>query len=151
MFHSLLTHPNSVFGQIERFRRDLDDAFGVSALPTSIRSVAPGTMPMINVGRTPKSIEVYVFAPGQDPGAFDVTFDRGILRIAGERKDSLPAENEKKVNVYTNERTNGRFDRAVALPEDVDPNQISADYKDGVLRVTIARREAVQPKRITVQ
>lgn len=151
MFHSLLTHPNSVFGQIERFRRDLDDAFGVSALPTSIRSVAPGTAPVINVGRTPKSVEVYVFAPGQEAGSFEVTYDRGILRVAGERKSDLPGDGGKKINVYTKERTVGRFDRAIALPDDIDPDQINADYRDGVLRITVARREAVQPKRISVQ
>ena len=150
MFHSLLTHPNSVFGQIERFRRDLDDAFGVSALPTSMRSVAPGTAPLINVGRTSKSVEVYDFAPGQDAGSFEVTYDRGILRVAGERKTDLP-EDGGKVNLYTKERTVGRFDRAIALPDDIDPDQINADYKDGVLRITVARREAVQPKRINVQ
>lgn len=151
MFHSLLTHPNSVFGQMERFRRDLDDVFGVSALPTSIRSVAPGTAPMMNVGRTPKSVEVYVFAPGQEAGSFDVTYDRGILRIAGERKINSPDAGDNKVNVYTKERTAGRFDRAIALPDDVDPDEINANYQDGVLRVTVARRESVQPKRISVQ
>ena len=64
MYESLLNHPNSLLGQFERLRRELDDAFGVSGLPSSIRSVAAGGLPAINVGRTPNSVEVYAFAPG---------------------------------------------------------------------------------------
>ena len=52
MFNSLLTHPNSLFGQFDRLHRELDEILGASGLPTSIRSVATGTLPQINVGRT---------------------------------------------------------------------------------------------------
>ena len=150
MYESLLTYPNSLFGQFERLRRELDDAFGVSALPSSIRSVAAGGLPALNVGRTANSVEVYAFAPGLDASKIEVTLDRGVLRITGERVPSLPDE-RKGVTVYAQERSTGRFTRAVALPEDVDPAQVKATYRDGVLRVSIARREATQPKRITVQ
>ncbi|HVO08154.1 MAG TPA: Hsp20/alpha crystallin family protein, partial [Burkholderiaceae bacterium] len=84
MYESLLNFPNSLFGEFERLRRELDDAFGVSALPSSIRSVAAGSLPAINIGRTPTSVEVYAFAPGLDASKIDVTLDRGVLHIAGE-------------------------------------------------------------------
>jgi HSP20 family protein len=48
------------------------------------------------------------------------------------------------------ERFSGRFRRVVNLPEDIDPNAVSADYRDGVLHVSIARRAAAQPRRIEV-
>jgi HSP20 family protein len=150
MYESLLNYPNGLFGQFERLRRELDDAFGISALPSSIRSVAAGGLPALNVGRTPTSVEVYAFAPGLDPSKIEVTLDRGVLRIAGERKSALP-EDRKGVNVYARERGAGSFARAVALPDDVDPAHVNASYRDGVLMVSIARREAAQPKRITVQ
>jgi len=150
MYESLLNHPNNLFGQFERLRRELDDAFGVSGLPSSIRSVAAGGLPAINVGRTPNSVEVHTFAPGLDPSKIDVTIDRGVLRITGERAASLPSE-RKGVNVYAHERAAGRFTRAVALPDDVDPAHVKASYRDGVLLVSVARREAAQPKRIPVQ
>jgi HSP20 family protein len=149
MYASLLNQPNSLFGQFERLRRELDDVFGVSGLPSSIRSVTPGTLPAINVGRTPTSVEVYAFAPGLDASRIEVTLDRGVLRIAGERVSGIPA-NDPKLQVYTRERGAGSFTRAIALPEDVDPAQVSASYKDGVLQVSIARRESAQPQRITV-
>jgi HSP20 family protein len=150
MYESLLNYPNSLFGQFERLRRELDDAFGVSGLPSSIRSVAAGGTPALNVGRTANSVEVYAFAPGLDASKIDVTLDRGVLRISGERAASAQARTEG-ATVYAQERSTGRFTRAVALPDDVDPAQVKANYRDGVLVISIARREAAQPKRITVQ
>jgi len=150
MYESILNHPNSLFGEFERLRRELDDVFGVSGLPSSIRSVAPGTVPAINVGRTPNSVEIYAFAPGLDASKVEVTIDRGVLRISGERASGIP-NGDAKVQVYTRERGTGSFTRAISLPADVDPGQVNASYRDGVLRVSVARRESAQPKRITVQ
>ncbi len=150
MYASLLNQPSSLFGQFERLRRELDDPLGVSGLPSSIRSVTPGTLPAINVGRTPHSVEVYAFAPGLDASRIDVSLDRGVLHIAGERASSIPA-NDSKVHVFSRERGAGRFGRAISLPDDVDPAQVNASYRDGVLQISIARRESAQPKRIAVQ
>jgi HSP20 family protein len=150
MYESILNHPSSLFGQFERLRRELDDVFGVSGLPSSIRSVAPGTLPAINVGRTPDSVEIYAFAPGLDASKVDVTLDRGVLRISGERAAGIPS-GDAKVQVYARERGAGSFTRAIALPDDVDPGRVNANYRDGVLRVSVGRRESAQPKRITVQ
>ena len=150
MYASLLSYPNSLFGQFERLRRELDDVFGVSGLPSSIRSVTPGTLPAINVGRTPTSVEVYAFAPGLDASKIDVSLDHGVLRVCGERADGIPA-NDPKVQVYTRERGAGSFTRTITLPDDVDPAQANATYCDGVLQISIARRESAQPKRINVQ
>jgi HSP20 family protein len=150
MYESILNQPYSLFGQFERLRRELDDVFGVSGLPNSIRSVAPGTFPAINVGRTATSVEIYAFAPGLDASKIDVTLDRGVLRISGERASGIPID-DPKVQVYTRERGIGSFTRAISLPDDVDPAHVNASYLDGVLQVSVARRESAQPKRITVQ
>ena len=150
MYASLLNQPNSLFGQFERLRRELDDVFGVSGLPSSIRSVTPGTLPAINVGRTPTSVEVYAFVPGLDASKIDVSLDRGVLCITGARASGIPA-NDPKLHVYARERGTGAFTRAISLPDDVDSAQVNASCRDGVLQISIARRESAQPKRITVQ
>ena len=150
MYESILNHPYSLFGQFDRLRREFDDVFGVAGLPNSIRSVAPGTVPAINIGRTASSVEIYAFAPGLDASKLEVTLDRGVLRISGERSSGIPTE-DPKVQVYTRERGTGSFTRAISLPDDIDPAHVSASYRDGVLQVSVARRESVQPKRITVQ
>ncbi len=150
MYESILNQPYGLSGQFERLRRQLDDVFGVSGLPNSIRSVAPGTFPAINVGRTATSVEIYAFAPGLDAAKIDVTLDRGVLRITGERASGTPID-DRKVHVFTRERDSGSFTRAISLPDDVDPAHVKASYRDGVLQVSVARRESAQPKRITVQ
>lgn len=149
MYPSLLNFPGGFFADFDRVRRDMDAMLGLSGSAQGIRSVADGAYPALNVGYTPQSVDVFVFAPGIDAAKVDLTLDRGVLTIAGERKSDLPAD-EGKGSVYGQERFAGRFRRAVTLPEDIDPNQVNASYRDGVLRVSIARREAVQPKRITV-
>lgn len=150
MYESIMNHPNNMFGQFERLRREIDEAFGASGLPNSIRSVAPGTVPAVNVGRTPTSVEIYVFAPGLDASKIEVTLDRGVLRISGERTTDIPADNPQ-LHVYTRERDTTSFTRAISLPDDINPEKVNANYVDGVLRVSVARRESTQPKRITVQ
>lgn len=152
MYESMLSFPGSLFGEFDRLRRELDDMFGVSGMPASIRSVAPGTFPAINVGHTPSSVEIYAFAPGIDPSKVEVTLDRGVLTVAGERPtDVPPAEGTRKATLYKRERVSGSFKRAINLPNDIDPSQVQASYRDGVLRVSVARRESAQPKRIAVQ
>lgn len=151
MYESLWSFPGGMLGEFDRLRRELDDVFGASAgRPSSIRSAAPGAFPAINVGQTPNSVEVYAFAPGMDPAKIDVVLDRGVLTISGERASALP-QGEGKTAVYNRERVLGSFKRAISLPDDVDPGRVSASYRDGVLNVSIARREEAQPKRITVQ
>lgn len=149
MFESMLNHPQSLFGQFERLRREFDDLLGVSALPNAIRAVAAGTWPAVNVGRTPTSVEIYAFAPGLDASTIEVTLDRGVLRIAGQRPPAIPEQ--RGISVYTRERGSGSFTRAIALPDDIDPGQVKASYRDGVLQISVARRESAQPRRISVQ
>ncbi|RZL02043.1 MAG: Hsp20/alpha crystallin family protein [Rubrivivax sp.] len=153
MYPSLQSFPSGVFGDFERLRRELDDVFGLGSAPTSIRSAGPGAFPAINVGHTPASVEVYAFAPGIDPDQIEVTLDRGVLTLSGERPATLPEGNDStpQVSVYSRERLSGRFKRAVSLPDDVDPERVQARYRDGVLHISVARREAAQPKRITIQ
>ena len=101
-------------------------------------------------GRTARSVEVYAFAPGLDAQAIEVTVERGVLKIAGERPAAAPRA-ERGVQVYASERPHGRFSRVLSLPDDVDTGKVEASYRDGVLRVSIGLLEAAQPQRIAVQ
>lgn len=149
MYESLLNFPGGFFNDFERLRQALDSMGSVSSFPQSIRSLAPGAFPAVNVGRTPKGVEVYAFAPGIDPSKVDVVLDQGVLTISGERPDDVPGQDER-ASAYSEERFTGRFKRAVSLPEDIDPNQVSATYRDGILRISISRQEAAQPKRVRI-
>lgn len=154
MYATMLNHPASLFGQFDRLRRELDDVFGQTGAPSAIRSAAPGSWPAINVGTTATSVEVHAYAPGLDAAKIEVTLDRGVLRLSGERLPGIPPEKgqgQAKLAVYTRERGVGHFSRAVTLPDDVDPTQVNASYRDGVLRVSVARRAEAQARRIAVQ
>jgi len=150
MYESLFSFPGGFAGDIQRLRHELDDLFGAVGMPAGIRSVAPGAFPAINVGNLPQSLEIYAFAPGIDPSKVEVTVDRGVLTLAGERPSALP-DDDAKTHVYSRERTSGHFRRAIALPDDADPSKVQANYRDGVLHISVARRDAPVPTRIAVQ
>ena len=150
MYESLLNFPGAFFGEFERLRRELDDVFGATSVPTSIRSVAPGTFPAINVGNTPESVDIYAFAPGIDASKVNVQIDRGVLAISGERASALP-DAKAAGHVYSRERLSGRFHRAISLPDDADASKVDASYRDGVLHVRVGRRAAPQPQRIAIK
>jgi HSP20 family protein len=137
--------PRDLFAELDRLQRDMQEAFDLSP---SIRGFARGSFPAINVGGTPRSVEIYAFAPGIDPSAIDVQLEKGTLTIAGERK--APAVPEK-ANVHINERFAGSFRRVITLPDDVDPDSIDAKYRDGMLHIVIQRKQEAQPRRITIK
>ncbi len=145
MYRSLF--PRDMFAEMDRLQRDMQQAFDLS--PT-IRGFARNGFPALNVGGTPKSIEIYAFAPGIDPATLEVNLERGLLTIAGERKSALPEANAKTA-IHINERFEGRFRRVLTLPDDADPEAVSAKLRDGVLHITVQRRASAQPRRITIQ
>ena len=140
--------PRDLFSELDRLQREIQETFDLSP---SIRGFGRGGFPAMNVGGTPQSVEIYAFAPGIDPAKLEVNLDRGVLTIAGERAAELPADDNGKQTVHINERFGGRFRRVVSLADDLDPNRVSADYRDGVLHISIKRRESAQPRRISVQ
>jgi len=150
MYESLLTFPGGLFAELDRLQRDMQQTFGTLGLPSSIRAVAQGAFPAINIGGTPTAVEVYAFAPGLNSAKIDVTVDRGVLTISGERAGGVLEEDDKR-GVYASERFAGGFRRAVSLPDDVDPDRVTARYRDGLLHITIARRESAQPRRIQIE
>lgn len=136
-----------IFAELNRLQQDFEQAFQTGSA-RSIRAMPRNTFPVINVGSTPDAVEVLALAPGLDPAALQLSVDKGLLVIAGERKEDRPAE--EKVAVYASERYKGAFRRVISLPEDADPAKINATYRDGLLRVTVARRESSRPRHIQV-
>ncbi|MDI3514429.1 MAG: Hsp20/alpha crystallin family protein [Gammaproteobacteria bacterium] len=136
--------PRDVFAELDRLQREMQQSFDTGP---SIRGLTRG-YPALNVGGTPTSVEIYAFAPGLDPATLDVQLEKGTLTIAGERK---APEVPEKATMHIGERFAGRFRRVVNLPDDVDPNAIQARYRDGVLHVSVRRKEEAQPRRIAIQ
>lgn len=139
--------PGDLINELDRLQRQIQRFSGPA---TSIRGFGRSEFPALNIGSTPEAVEIYAFAPGLDPASIDVTIERGVLTVSGERKSELPEEGRSQ-NIHINERFAGSFHRAVSLSDDVDPTQVSARYNDGVLQIRIMRRESAPRRRIEIQ
>lgn len=92
--------------------------------------------PALEMTETAKAYKITAELPGIDPDNVDVTFEDGLLRIAGEKKEQRD-ENERGYRL--SERSYGAFERLVELPSSANPEQIDAKFKNGVLTITIAK------------
>jgi HSP20 family protein len=147
MFGNLTYFEGGLFDEFRRMEQYFDDLLGRGDRLPGLRSVVRGAFPPINVGATPEKVDVYLFSAGLDPKSLDISIQHNLLAIAGERKAEAP-ENAK---FYRQERFTGAFRRVITLPEDIDPEQVDAQYTDGVLHITARRREASKPRQIAIQ
>jgi len=137
-----------VFSELNRLQGMLDQVFRPLER-SSIRGLTGTSFPVINVGSTPEAVEVMALAPGLDPSSLQLTVDRGLLVIAGERKSQIPEAGDS-TSVYAQERFVGQFRRVISLPEEADPAKVDASYRDGILRVTVTKRESSRPRRVEI-
>ncbi len=147
MFEGLFGFDSDLYQQVDRMRREMDRLFGDWEGGAGIRSVAAGTYPPINIGVSPERVDVYLFATGLDPDGFDLSIQQNLLTVSGRRVIEYPEGSQ----VFRRERFSGEFRRVITLPEDVDPEQVQARYRDGILQITVARRAVTRPRKIEVQ
>lgn len=145
MYQSMFSR--DIFSDLLRLQREMQRLFEPE---TSIRGLGGGGFPALNVGGTPQAVELYAFAPGLDPASIDVNLERGILTISGDRATERPPE-AAGITQVIGERFAGRFRRAVSLTDDIDPDKVSAEYRDGVLHIRLQRLAPSTPRRIAVQ
>lgn len=148
MFESLFTSfdTDGLFDEFRRLENQMDQLFSSSPWPAGIRSMQRGTFPPLNVGATPQQVDVFLFAANLDPKSLDLSIQQNLLSVSGTRKVDV----SENAQYYRRERFDGEFKRVLTLPEDVDPERVAAKYSDGVLRITIQRRDTARPRQITV-
>lgn len=98
---------HDLFDEFARVQRQMASLLGER--PSGIRAVRPGAFPALNVGATDDAIEIVAFAPGMAAADFDVSIDKDLLTISGERKPA-PREGDD-VRTYAQERFHGAFRR----------------------------------------
>ncbi|MFC5460665.1 Hsp20/alpha crystallin family protein [Massilia niabensis] len=136
-----------LFSQMDRLQREMQQVFGMEP---DIRGLVRGGFPTMNIGSTPQSIEMYAFIPGIDPNTIDVNLERGVLTLSGERQPEFAGAAEQ-YNVHVNERFSGRFRKVISLSDDIDPDGVTAQCRDGLLHISVKRRQEAQRRRISVQ
>ena len=147
MFSSVYSE-NPLLAQFRRLEEELDQVFGGATPWTGgIRSLPPGTFPAINVGGTEDSVAVYLFAPGIDAKKLEISIQQNVLTVSGERE--VPRDDA--ATYYRQERFGGEFRRVISLPDDVDPDKVEASYRDGIVQITVRRRESAKPRQIAIR
>ncbi|WP_354678291.1 Hsp20/alpha crystallin family protein [Cupriavidus plantarum] len=137
-----------LFSDLDRLQKQMTSLLG--GFPSSIRAGRFGAFPAINTGATDDSIEIVAFAPGVKPEKLEVTIDRGLLTISGERP-GLDLADTPDARRYAQERFAGAFRRVIELPEGADPDKVRASYTNGCLSVSVGKRETSKPRAVTVQ
>ena len=124
------------------FQRIVNELFADAEAPLS-GSFAPA----LDVEETEDSFTLHIELPGVQAEDVDVSIEESVLTIAGSRDfyEDKQAEGFRRV-----ERRFGTFHRSVRLPDRVDPEGVTAQYKDGLLTVTVPKAESAKPRRIQV-
>jgi HSP20 family protein len=104
-------------------------------------------IPSVDVFETKGAITLKADLAGMDPDDIALEVEDNVLTVSGERRFQEEVDEDK---YYRIERRYGCFSRSIALPQGADPENIKAEYENGVLAVTVPKVEAVRPKRISV-
>jgi len=132
---------NPIHEMDELFHNRLATVLGGEGLPST-------WSPVVDIEETEKNYEIRAELPGLTKDKVKVTLEGGVLTLSGERDLERKVEGKTFHRV---ERSHGTFSRSFTLPEDVDPESVVANFKDGLLEIQVAKREEVLPKSIEVR
>lgn len=135
------------FDTLDLFRDEMDKWVNGFRSPDVSGIFDRSLAPAVDVQETPDSFLVLADVPGIDKKDINITMTGTVLTIQGEKKDETGEKNRK---IFRKETWNGSFRRTLDLPESADPEKVKADLKDGVLTITVQKREEVKPRLISV-
>jgi HSP20 family protein len=134
-----LTAYSQVDDQMDRL---LNEVFG------NLGGRALAWAPACNTYEDEQGFWVEAAVPGFDQKDVEIAIEDGVLTVKGERKNETPEPNR---TYFVREIGSGAFSRSFRLPSNVDPNKVSASYKQGVLTIELLKREEAKPRRITIE
>jgi HSP20 family protein len=132
------------FDALTSFQQALDAYRTSSWLDSSVSG--GGAYPPVNVFGKGDDFIIVAELPGVKKSDLDVQVKGRTIRLAGAKTVSYP----EKAALHRRERLAGRFDRAVTMPVEIDPDRVKAEYRDGVLALFLPRAESEKPKSIKV-
>jgi HSP20 family protein len=127
--------------------RALDEAFAGS---TNGNAATRVWVPAIDLVEKKDAYVVRAELPGVDRENIDISLEKNVLTISGQKNALIEAGSEE-LRVFAAERVSGTFSRSLRMPDYIDGEKIGAEYKDGVLTVTIPKAEIAQPRKIEVK
>lgn len=140
-----------LFQEMDMLRRELDQVFrGTSRnelSPSFLPGIGIGGYPRVNLSEDENNYYLEALVPGITPENLDLNLLQGTLTLSGERTEP---DNSGKT-WHRHERGAGKFMRTVELPDAVEADKIDAEYRDGVLLITLPKRQEALPKKISVK
>ncbi len=127
--------------------RSMDEIFDrLFGSPIQPNNHAPGTLPL-DILEQDGNFKVRASVPGIDPAELEIQIEKNVLTIRGEVRN----ENEStETKIYRREVSFGAFSRSVRLPDGLDLNQVTADFKNGIVTISLPRVPEEKPKSIKV-
>ncbi len=137
------------FAELARAKREMDRLFSSFSTrwPSAAFGFGSGVFPALNLSESGDCLYVEAEVPGVRPEALDISVEGNTLVIRGERKADTP----EGVSYHRRERMNGRFSKSITLPYEVQVDKVEAEYKNGVLKLTLPKAEHAKPRSITVK
>ncbi|MFH0960412.1 MAG: Hsp20/alpha crystallin family protein [Pseudomonadota bacterium] len=140
-----------LFGEFSRLQRDMANVLSyLNDRGTQSSGASPERsrlFPPMNVQKQDNNYQITAEIPGVNVNEIDLTVQGDTLTIKGERKPEVVGDN---ASYHRRERSCGAFQRSITLPEKVDPDRIGANYKNGVLVISLPLDEATGPRKIAV-
>ena len=133
----------------ERMNRVFEDSFrGIDRPKDDDWALGGSWAPLVDIYERDGNLELKAELPGVDHKDVDVRIENNVLTLKGERKVDHEV---KRDNYHRVERAYGAFTRAFTLPTTVDTTKVKADFKDGVLRIVLPKREESKPKQVQIE
>jgi HSP20 family protein len=136
------------FRELSTLREEMDKLWNRFFEAPGIEPFKGEWVPSLDVSETKDNVVVKAEVPGMDPKEIDISYADGILTVKGEKKQE---KEEKDENYYMVERSYGSFSRSVRLPHEVKSDKIKANYKDGVLKITLPKSEEAKKKELKIK
>jgi HSP20 family protein len=137
------------FQTLRRLNNVLGEAFGNWPFQQDESgAITSAWQPAVDVFEDKDSVRIVAELPGVKPEDVKLSLENNVLIIRGEKKQEAEERTER---VHRYERSYGSFERAFVLPSTVDGDKVSAEYGDGVLRVTVPKAEKARPREIPVR
>lgn len=107
-------------------------------------------VPAIDLFEKKDAYVVRAELPGVDRADIEITFEKNILTISGQKSAMLEGRDEE-IRVFAGERVTGSFSRTLRMPEYIDSDRISAEHKDGLLTITVPKAEMAQARKVEIK
>ncbi|MFW6065553.1 MAG: Hsp20/alpha crystallin family protein [Planctomycetota bacterium] len=135
---------------LARFQDEMNDLFGrfFEDFPLAGLSRTGAWFPPLEISEREDAVVVQAELPGMNREDIDISVQDNHLTLTGEKKET---EEQQEGDFYHSERRYGTFRREIPLPAGVDADNVDANYRDGVLTVTLPKSEEAKPRKIEIK